>query len=87
MVALTGVHAGPLMSRDNPLWGAPRIHGEVLKLGIEIAAKYMVQRRRPPRRRNSGGPRPIGRRRGLMVRLRAAWRGNPARLRAAWRSK
>ncbi|HTY53922.1 MAG TPA: integrase core domain-containing protein [Candidatus Binataceae bacterium] len=37
----------------NPLWGAPRIHGELLMLGIEIAqstvAKYMVPRaRRPP---------------------------------------
>jgi len=40
------------ISRENPLWGAPRIHGEMLKLGIEIAqstvAKYMAQRRRPP---------------------------------------
>jgi transposase InsO family protein len=40
------------ISRDNPLWGAPRIHGELLKLGIEIAqstvAKYMVRRRGPP---------------------------------------
>jgi hypothetical protein len=40
------------MSMDNPLWGAPRIHGELLKLGFEIAqssvAKYMVKRRRPP---------------------------------------
>ena len=40
------------MSRDNPLWGAPRIHGELLKLGIEIAqstvAKYMIKRRGPP---------------------------------------
>ena len=40
------------MSRDNPLWGAPRIHGELLKLGIEIGetsvGKYMVRRRRPP---------------------------------------
>ena len=37
---------------ENPLWGAPRIHGELLKLGFEIAqssvAKYMVQRRGPP---------------------------------------
>jgi len=24
------------MSRENPLWGAPRIHGELLKLGIEV---------------------------------------------------
>ena len=36
------------MSVDNPLWGAPRIHGELLKLGFEVAqssvAKYMVKR-------------------------------------------
>jgi hypothetical protein len=25
------------MSRANPLWGAPRIHGELLKLGIEVS--------------------------------------------------
>jgi hypothetical protein len=40
------------MSMENPPWGAPRIHGELLKLGFEIAqssvAKYMVKRRRPP---------------------------------------
>src|SRR5262245_38610737 len=40
------------MSRENPLWGAPRIHGELLKLGFEIAestvSKYMVRRRGPP---------------------------------------
>ena len=40
------------MSRSNPLWGAPRIHGELLKLGIEISqatvAKYMVRRRGEP---------------------------------------
>ena len=40
------------MSTANPLWGAPRIHGELLKLGIEISqatvAKYMVRRRKPP---------------------------------------
>src|SRR5665213_3556718 len=39
------------MSIDNPLWGAPRIHGELLKLGFEVAqssvAKYMVKRRGP----------------------------------------
>ena len=37
------------MSMENPLWGAPRIHGELLKLGFEVAqssvAKYMVKRR------------------------------------------
>ena len=40
------------MSLANPLWGAPRIHGELLKLGIAIGqtsvAKYMARRRRPP---------------------------------------
>src|SRR5205809_6027678 len=40
------------MSVDNPLWGAPRIHGELLKLGFEVAqssvAKYMVKRSGPP---------------------------------------
>ena len=47
------------MSRENPLWGAPRIHGELLKLGIDIGetsvSKYLVRRHkiRPPR---PGGP-------------------------------
>jgi transposase InsO family protein len=40
------------MSRENPLWGAPRIHGELLKLGIDIGqtsvGKYMVRARKPP---------------------------------------
>src|ERR1700730_10770781 len=40
------------MSIANPLWGAPRIHGERLKLGIDIGqtsvAKYMARRRGPP---------------------------------------
>tara|TARA_B100000965_G_scaffold406790_1_gene448686 strand:+ start:77668 stop:78684 length:1017 start_codon:yes stop_codon:yes gene_type:complete len=40
------------MSLSNPLWGAPRIHGELLKLGINVSqstvAKYMVRRRGPP---------------------------------------
>jgi hypothetical protein len=40
------------MSVDNPLWGAPRIHGELLKLGFDLAqssvAKYMVKRGGPP---------------------------------------
>jgi transposase InsO family protein len=46
------------MSRDNPLWGAPRIHGELLKLGIDIGetsvSKYMVRGMKPARR--PGGP-------------------------------
>jgi transposase InsO family protein len=40
------------MSRANPLWGAPRIHGELLKLGIDIGetsvGKYIVRNRKPP---------------------------------------
>jgi hypothetical protein len=40
------------MSIENPLWSAPRIHGELLKLGFEVAqssvAKYMLNRRGPP---------------------------------------
>jgi transposase InsO family protein len=40
------------MSIANPLWGAPRVHGELLKLGIDIGqtsvAKYMARRRGPP---------------------------------------
>jgi len=40
------------MSAANPLWGAPRIHGELLKLGIDVGqttvAKYMARRRQPP---------------------------------------
>jgi hypothetical protein len=36
------------MSQANPLWGAPRIHGELLKVGIDVCqatvAKYMVRR-------------------------------------------
>jgi putative transposase len=41
-----------MLSRENPLWGAPHIHGELLKLGIDVGetsvSKYMVQRRKPP---------------------------------------
>jgi putative transposase len=40
------------MSRENPLWGAPRIHGELLKLGIDVGetsvSKYMIRSRNPP---------------------------------------
>ena len=57
------------MSRENPLWGAPRIHGELLKLGIDIGetsvSKYLVRRRRPP----SQGRKPL---RGLHHRY--SWR-------------
>ncbi len=40
------------MAQTNPRWGAPRIHGQLLKLGIDVCqatvAKYMVRRRQPP---------------------------------------
>ena len=40
------------VSLANPLWGAPRMHGELLKVGIDVAqstvAKYMIKRRGPP---------------------------------------
>jgi hypothetical protein len=43
------------VSIANPLWGAPRIHGELLKLGIDVGqtsvAKYMARRRGPPSQR------------------------------------
>ncbi len=46
------------MSIANPLWGAPRIHGELLKLGIEVGqstvARYMARRRQ--HRRRAGRP-------------------------------
>ena len=52
------------MSKANPLWGAPRIHGELLKLGIEVSqatvAKYMSRQGKPPSqtwRTFSGEPR------------------------------
>ena len=43
------------ISIANPLWGAPRIHGELLKLGVAVAqstvSKYMARERRPPGQR------------------------------------
>jgi transposase InsO family protein len=40
------------MNKENPLWGAPRIHGELLKLGIDISqasvVKYMNRKSNPP---------------------------------------
>jgi hypothetical protein len=42
------------MSIANPLWGVPRIHGELLKLGIDVGqttvAKYVAKCKRPPSR-------------------------------------
>ena len=41
-----------MLSRENPLWGAPHIHGELLKLGINIGetsiSKYIIRHRKPP---------------------------------------
>ncbi len=57
------------MSVENPLWAAPRIHGELLKLGFQVAqssvAKYMVKRR------GSTQPGMASRRHFLGMRLRA----------------
>jgi hypothetical protein len=43
------------MNKDNPNWGASRIHGELLKLGINIgetsASKYLVRNQKPPSQR------------------------------------
>ena len=40
------------MSQANPRWGAPRVHGELFKLGIDISqvavSKFMIRRRKPP---------------------------------------
>ena len=40
------------LSQDNPLWGAPRVHGELQMLGIDVSqttvAKYMIRHRKPP---------------------------------------
>jgi putative transposase len=40
------------MAQDNPLWAAPRIHGELLKLGVEVSqatvAKYLARSAAPP---------------------------------------
>ncbi len=40
------------ISLANPRWGAPRIHGELLKLGMDVSqatvATYMIRARRPP---------------------------------------
>ena len=40
------------MNQANPLWGAPRIHGELLKLGVEVSettvSKYLIRARKPP---------------------------------------
>ena len=46
------------MANANPRWGAPRIHGELLKLGIDVCqatvTKYLVRGRRPPSQTSPG---------------------------------
>lgn len=43
------------MSRANPFWGAPRIHGELQQLGIDVSqasvSRYMLRHRKPPSQR------------------------------------
>ncbi len=40
------------ISQENPLWGAPRVHGELLRLAIQVSqatvSRYMIRRRGPP---------------------------------------
>ncbi len=73
------------MSIENPLWGAPRIHGELLKLGFELAqstvAKYMVERCGPP----SQGWRILVKRpmRSQLIKVGSILRQNPAQMRLA----
>ena len=65
------------MSMENPLWGAPRIHGELLKLGFAVAqssmAKYMTKRRGPPSFRD-GTPFCATTRRTLLPRICSLFR-------------
>ena len=42
------------MSQENPLWGAPRIHGELLKLGFEVAQSTVANGNRVGSRRGPG---------------------------------
>jgi putative transposase len=50
--ARRGSRTDPQTESREPLWGAPRVHGELLKLGIEVSetsvGKYMIRHRRPP---------------------------------------
>src|SRR5262249_35119651 len=63
------------MSGENPLWGAPRIHGELLKLGFKIAestvSKYMIRRPKDHHLRPGGHSCAVTRR--PLRRLISAW--------------
>ena len=39
------------LATENPTWGAPRIHGELLKLGFDVSERSVARylRRRPRR--------------------------------------
>ena len=76
------------ISIENSLWGAPRFHGELLKLGFELAqssfAKYMVKRREPPNQgwrtflrytqRGRGHVLPFRRTNPLLIMTQLVWR-------------
>ena len=83
------------MSRENPLWGASRIHGELLMLGFEVAqstvSKYMARPSKPPSQTwktflqnhtERQGPRTLGR----GFRPLAQWRHGQDETSSSWRS-
>jgi hypothetical protein len=65
------------MSKENPLWGAPRIHGELLKLGFEVAESTAYRRFHRPPYLVAAVPEPstrrAGRRRRGRLRTAANW--------------
>jgi hypothetical protein len=69
------------MSRANPLWGAPRIHGELLKLGVTVsqatASKYMLRPRRRAALSGAGGRRCAQRRRFPASPVRQGFEARP----------
>ena len=52
VISPEGPSADPQDVQENPSWGAPRIHGELLKLGFNVGessvSKYIVRNRKPP---------------------------------------
>jgi len=69
------------MSLANPLWGAPRIHGELLKLGIDVGqtsvAKNMARHRRPvcPKTRSGSNGDEVRQGSRVILRRQSAERG------------